>query len=113
MTFLLFANITLWILDTFMTHNWITQALQVSSKKAVFFYVLQNVFRSITKRTSFLDLYVSLEHTSYACVYWNAFCFWSKYLGYKTLYITVVITSKIHDNAVNIFILLSCILFLK
>ena len=21
-TFLLFANITLWILDTFMTHNW-------------------------------------------------------------------------------------------
>ncbi len=29
-TFLLFANITLWVLDTFMTHNWITQALQVS-----------------------------------------------------------------------------------
>jgi hypothetical protein len=28
-TFLLFANITLWILDTFMTHNWITQELQL------------------------------------------------------------------------------------
>ncbi len=28
-TFLLFANITLWILDTFMTHNWITQDLQL------------------------------------------------------------------------------------
>ena len=29
-TFLLFANITLWILDTFMTHNWITQEMQLS-----------------------------------------------------------------------------------
>ncbi len=29
-TFLLFANITLWIMDTFMTtHNWITQGLQL------------------------------------------------------------------------------------
>ena len=28
-TFLLFANITLWILDTFLTHNWITQELQL------------------------------------------------------------------------------------
>jgi hypothetical protein len=28
-TFLLFANITLWILDTFMTHNWVTQELQL------------------------------------------------------------------------------------
>lgn len=29
-TFLLFANITLWLLDTFMTHNWMTQELQFS-----------------------------------------------------------------------------------
>ena len=29
-TFLLFANITLWILDTFMTHNWITQEIQLN-----------------------------------------------------------------------------------
>ena len=29
-TFLLFANITLWLLDTFMTHNWLTQELQFS-----------------------------------------------------------------------------------
>jgi hypothetical protein len=29
-TFLLFGNITLWILDTFMTHNLITQALQLN-----------------------------------------------------------------------------------
>ena len=28
-TFLLFANITLWILDTFMTHNWVTQEIQL------------------------------------------------------------------------------------
>ena len=28
-TFLLFANITLWILDTFMTHSWITQDVQL------------------------------------------------------------------------------------
>ncbi|XP_040570686.1 proton channel OtopLc isoform X1 [Lepeophtheirus salmonis] len=28
-TFLLFVNITLWILDTFMTHSWITQELQL------------------------------------------------------------------------------------
>eukprot|EP00095_Tigriopus_kingsejongensis_P005021 maker-scaffold139_size317827-snap-gene-2.23 protein:Tk05021 transcript:maker-scaffold139_size317827-snap-gene-2.23-mRNA-1 annotation:"hypothetical protein DAPPUDRAFT_301543" len=28
-TFLLFANITLWILDTFMTHSWITQGVQL------------------------------------------------------------------------------------
>ena len=29
-TFLLFANITLWIMDTFMTtHNWITQEIQL------------------------------------------------------------------------------------
>jgi len=27
-TFLLFANITLWLLDTFMSHNWMTQELQ-------------------------------------------------------------------------------------
>jgi len=27
-TFLLFANITLWVLDTFMSHNWMTQELQ-------------------------------------------------------------------------------------
>ena len=29
-TFLLFANITLWILDTFMTHNWVTQEIQLN-----------------------------------------------------------------------------------
>lgn len=29
-TFLLFANITLWLLDTFMSHNWMTQELQFS-----------------------------------------------------------------------------------
>nr|CAH0107979.1 unnamed protein product [Daphnia galeata] len=29
-TFLLFANITLWLLDTFMTHNWMTQELHFS-----------------------------------------------------------------------------------
>ncbi|XP_059078966.1 proton channel OtopLc-like [Tigriopus californicus] len=28
-TFLLFANITLWIIDTFMTHSWITQGVQL------------------------------------------------------------------------------------
>lgn len=27
-TFLLFANITMWLLDTFMSHNWMTQELQ-------------------------------------------------------------------------------------
>ena len=29
-TFLLFANVTLWLLDTFMSHNWMTQELQFS-----------------------------------------------------------------------------------
>jgi hypothetical protein len=28
-TFLLFANITLWVLDTFMTHSWLTQEIQL------------------------------------------------------------------------------------
>ena len=29
-TFLLFVNVTMWLLDTFMTHNWLTQELHFS-----------------------------------------------------------------------------------